>query len=74
MMCCPDRADCITRWIDNLGKEKSCATCVHYRQHYIRSSSPYADHGYIPAVNGICNYPRSKPRRIYDTCDKFERR
>ena len=66
--------DCNTQWIEHLNGEDVCANCVHYLQHYIRSSAPGSDSGYIPAINGMCEHPRKKPRRIYDTCEKYQRK
>lgn len=62
--------DCITRWIEEMSGCENCCNCKHFCQLYQFSKS----RGYIPSTHGLCGYPRIKPRRIYDTCDKFERK
>ena len=39
-------------------EKRVCGTCVHYRQHYVRSREGY----YIPLWYGHCIHPWRRPR------------
>lgn len=43
-----------------------CINCKHFIRHYMK-------HG-IPYDCGHCCEPRLKNRRVYDTCEKFEKK
>lgn len=48
-----------------------CENCEHFVQHYGRSGD---GRSYVKMASGHCTVPRMKPRRAYDTCERFERR
>lgn len=43
---------------------KACANCKHFYQHYTKCGDLF--------VSGHCCYPRMKPRKVWDTCERFQ--
>lgn len=52
-------------------EETVCANCIHYYQHYVKTS-PMGDKEMC--MCGHCVYPRIKHHKPYDTCKNFEKR
>ena len=48
---------------------EACANCKYFIQHYILSWA-----GFDPLEWGHCTCPRLKNRKIFDCCDRFERK
>lgn len=45
-------------------ESRRCATCVHFRRHYVRRS----DGVYVPLEYGHCVFPRLEKREPGQTC------
>ena len=41
-----------------------CINCTHFHRHYHENGRPFD--------SGHCSFPRSKLKRAYDTCDRFD--
>lgn len=48
-----------------------CKNCKHFYQHYVLNEREKC---FEKIAVGHCVYPRMKDRKVFDTCDKFERR
>lgn len=48
-----------------------CENCKYFKQHYGVSGDGKR---YTKLASGHCTEPRMKPRRAYDTCERFEMR
>lgn len=57
------------------GREKCCANCEHFMQHYIRDpGNGMFVREYVPIFMGHCPFPRLKNRRANEKCEHFRPR
>lgn len=52
-----------------------CKNCKYFVLHYVYAPKmANTPHGFSETWSGHCRHPRLKPRKIYDVCDKYEKK